>query len=69
MALMVVSAEHPYPVKPNGQRDNDALRHWGSAHGLPTMWRGPIPDELYQRFAEMYRARIEAAPLVRVIEI
>lgn len=67
--MLVSTGKYPYPVKPSGRPDNDALRHWGSAHGHPTMWRGPIPQALYRAFRDTYARQIEKAPLVKAIEI
>jgi hypothetical protein len=69
--IMLVSAgaAYPYPVKPDGSPDNEALRRWGRAHGFTVHDFGQVPGAVRDAWRKKFARQILDAPLIKAIEV
>jgi hypothetical protein len=67
--LVSAGAAYPYPVKPDGSPDNEALRRWGRANGFTVHDFGQVSRAVWVAWRRTFAQQISDAPLVKAIEV
>ena len=58
---------YPYPVHPDGTRDNETWRRWGRANGFAVSGYGQVPWAVVDAWRVTHQEQINRAPLVKLI--